>query len=74
MYERFLTLRQLAFLKNHNENHNMQKSIYEITQDELDFLYAHVAKLKTTLANQVNKITILESQIQTLQNDKKDRK
>jgi hypothetical protein len=52
----------------------IKHTIYDITQDELDFLYAHVAKLKTTLANQVNKITILESQIQTLQNDKKDRK
>lgn len=36
------------------------KTIYDITQDELDFLYAHVQKLKEELATKHNNLFMLQ--------------
>lgn len=42
------------------------KTIYDITQDELDFLYAHVQKLKELLATKHNHIFMLSEEIKFL--------
>lgn len=42
------------------------KTIYDITQDELDFLYAHVQKLKELLATKQNHIFMLSEEIKFL--------
>lgn len=53
---------------------NMTKyTIYDITQDELDFLYAHNQKLLETVATLNNLITMQQAQIEILQNEKANR-
>ena len=50
-----------------------KKSIYEITQDELDFLYLHIQKLKETIAVLENTRIMNEAQITVLKDVQKDR-
>lgn len=39
-----------------------KKTIYDITQDELDFMQAHILKLKELLARQNNHIFMLSEE------------
>lgn len=48
-------------------------TIYDITQDELDFLYAHNQKLLETVATLNNLVTMQQAQIEILQNEKANR-
>ena len=48
-------------------------TIYDITQDELDFLYAHNQKLLETVATLNNLVTMQEAQLNILRNEKANR-
>jgi hypothetical protein len=52
----------------------MEKTIYEITQDELNFLYAHNQKLLETVATLNNLVIMQQSQIEILKDEKANRK
>jgi hypothetical protein len=48
-------------------------TIFDITQDELDFLYAHIQKLKETIAVLENTRIMNEAQLKVLRDVQEDR-